>query len=122
MAHINKADMSGCVNRTEAVRSAVTFPAGTAVPDVSTASLEAARPDTNTLVSLQACINKLEELFSGNCNCLTNTNCCQTCQSTGCQSQYCQACQACQTCQVCQGQCVQCNCNCNCNCACNNGG
>lgn len=50
---------------------------------------------------LQAAINTLESKMSGNCNC---ANCCQTCQTTYCQSYSCQY-QSCQS---------QCNCDCSC--------
>ena len=98
-----KADVSGLAGTYDAIVGAVAFPDG--VKKVS-------------LASLQACVRNLEAKFSGNCNCFTNTNCCQTCQTTTCQSTYCQSqyCQACQStiCQSCQSQCYNCNCSTDC--------
>lgn len=62
-----------------------------------------------TIDTLQKCINFAENSFSGNCNCLVNSDCCQTCQAecssavSSCQSCQFQSCQsiACQT-QDCQ--------------------
>lgn len=67
-----------------------------------------------TLESLQTCVRDLESRFSNNCNCLVNTDCCQTCQTQTCQSTYCQSstCQSCQSskCQSCQRR-PNCNCS-----------
>lgn len=148
MSTVTKADLTTCAERYAAITRAVTLPAGTAFAAVDTSSTTKAVPTTVTLRSLQSAIRAMETLFSGNCNCLTNTNCCQRCESTRCQSSRCQSCQSttcqsvnqtcqsvnetCQSCQksVCQScqtaACQSCqredtNCNCNCDCECNDG-
>lgn len=106
-----KADVKALTDIYDRVAGAVTFPDGVgAGPDKS--GLDSPLPKKVTLASLQECVKNLEAKFSGNCNCLTNSNCCQTCQTTTCQSlycqsQYCQSCQSqyCQSCQSCQRNC-----------------
>lgn len=127
MGVIKKSDLSGCTDRYNVLKASVTFPTETTAPSVNTSTQDAKIPDKVTLASLQTCIHSMESLFSNNCNCLVNTDCCQTCQSascqtSSCQSQYCQSCQGCQTCQGCQSCQAQCDCNCNCDCSGNNGG
>lgn len=54
-----------------------------------------------TLDNLRTYINQLESKFSNNCNCLTNPNCCQTCQANcGCQTQCTCQTNSCQSCQA----------------------
>lgn len=112
MTHIRKEDINGCASRHNAVKTGVTLPSGkTLPPDI--AQETRAVPVAAKLTELQTAINAMETLFSGNCDCLTNTNCCQTCQ--GCQSSVCQSCQSCQ--RQCRQKynCSNCS-NCNCNC------
>lgn len=112
-----KADVSGLAGTYDAIVGAVAFPDGVGAA-LDKSSLNSRLVKKVSLASLQACVRNLEAKFSGNCNCFTNTNCCQTCQTTTCQSTYCQSqyCQACQStiCQSCQSQCYNCNCSTNC--------
>lgn len=90
------------------------MPSGQTLPTVDNTSLTKSLPTQTTLRSLQSCVNTMEQRFSNNCDCLSNPNCCQTCQGSACQScqsagcQSCQGCQYCQGCQSCQVQCQQC--------------
>ena len=112
-----KADVSGLAGTYDAIVGAVAFPDGVGAA-LDKSSLNSRLVKKVSLASLQACVRNLEAKFSGNCNCFTNTNCCQTCQTTTCQSTYCQSqyCQACQStiCQSCQSQCYDCNCSTDC--------
>ncbi len=112
-----KADVSGLAGTYDAIVGAVAFPDGVGAA-IDKSSLNSRLVKKVSLASLQACVRNLEAKFSGNCNCFTNTNCCQTCQTTTCQSTYCQSqyCQACQStlCQSCQSQCYDCNCSTDC--------
>lgn len=109
-----KADISGLAGTYDAIVGAVVFPGGVGAT-LDKSSLNSKLVKKVSLVSLQACVRNLESKFSGNCNCLSNPNCCQTCQTTTCQSTYCQSqycqscqtshCQACQSCQKCQSVC-----------------
>ncbi len=113
----NKADVAGLTAGYDAIAASVTFADG--VPAVDKSGLEGALAKKVTLASLQECVKSLESKFSGNCNCLVNTDCCQSCQTTTCQSTYCQSqyCQSCQSsaCQSCQRSgifnCGQCDCS-----------
>lgn len=114
-----KANVSALTGTYESIVGAVTFPGGVGAA-LDKSSLNSKLVKKVTLASLQACVRNLESKFSGNCNCLTNTNCCQTCQSTSCQSTYCQSeycqacqstkCQQCQSCQTCQTTCQSSSC------------
>ncbi len=113
----NKADVSGLTSAYDGIVASVTFADG--VPAVDKSGLEGSLVKKVTLASLQECVKNLESKFSGNCNCLVNTDCCQSCQTTTCQSTYCQSqyCQSCQSsaCQSCQrsgsSNCGQCDCS-----------
>lgn len=109
-----KADAAALVDAYDAVLAAVTLPDGAPAPDTS--GLQGSLAKKATLASLQACVKSLESAFSNNCNCLVNTDCCQTCQTAACQSTYCQSayCQSCQsqTCQSCQKNCSSSDCDC----------
>lgn|SRR5574344_194383 len=58
-----------------------------------------------TIKNLQECINFVENGFSYNCNCTTNSNCCQSCQTQCSSATGCQSCQfiSCQS-NTCQSQ------------------
>lgn len=58
-----------------------------------------------SLSELRRAVNAMETKFSNNCNCLSNPDCCQSCQTSTCQSQTCQS-QSCQT-ATCQSQTCQ---------------
>ena len=105
MTHLRKETVNECVERHNAVKTGVALPSGQTVPP-NVAPETKPVPVAAKITELQSAINAMESLFSGNCDCLTNTNCCQTCQ--GCQSATCQSCQGCQS------QCKSNNCNCNC--------
>lgn len=104
MTYIRKEDLNECAKRHNTVKAGITLPSGQTVPpDVAQETGKV--PVAAKITELQSAINAMESLFSGNCDCLSNTNCCQTCQ--GCQSSKCQSCQGCQT---------QCKPKPNCNC------
>ena len=101
---IKKVHIQELINDHEAIKGDVTFTDPyTATP--SSASVTTSVPKKLSLDDLRIYVNQLETRFSSNCNCLTNTDCCQTCQTTTCQDQCtCQTttCQTCQACQLCQ--------------------
>lgn len=65
-------------------------------------------PKKISLNDLRTYVNQLETKFNSNCNCLVNTDCCQSCQ--GCQSCQSYSCQS-GTCQSYSCQAGQCQCN-----------
>lgn len=119
---IKRADVAELVSSYNTIRTSVTFEQGTAggtgTMTVNVANLNNPIPEKVTLESLKSCITDLFTKFSGNCNCATNTDCNQTCQTTTCQTQctvtgnqaQCgtPANQGCQT-TTCQGQCTTAN-------------
>lgn len=113
---VKRSDLNSQVTLYNTIRKAVTFThgaaGGTGTQAPNTASLGNTTLNKATLTSLQACINNLETKFSQNCDCLTNPDCCQTCQETTCQECQKNTCQSCQS-VSCQSNCV-CDCNCNC--------
>jgi hypothetical protein len=74
-------------------------------PEVSISS--DVSPEAVKITSLQQAINGFEEKFSGNCNCLVNNECNQTCQGYICQSTGNQSCQSAAQCSV--VNCSQCS-------------
>ena len=72
-----KADVSGLAGTYDAIVGAVAFPDGVGAA-LDKSSLNSRLVKKVSLASLQACVRNLEAKFSGNCNCFTNTNCCQT--------------------------------------------
>lgn len=111
---INRQDVIALINYNKSILDAVSFTSGKPVPPAAPTQ---ATINRSILTQLKSVILDMETRFSNNCNCLTNTNCCQTCQSTTCQSSTCQSCQTCQT-QTCQSQCKTVNC-CQTNCGSN---
>lgn len=63
-------------------------------------------PNITDIGRIRTAINGFESRFSGNCDCLENTDCCQTCQTTTCQSCQTTKCQSCQS-TTCQSQSCQ---------------
>jgi len=113
---INRQDVIALINYNKAILDAVAFASGKPVPPAAPSQ---ALVNRSILTQLKSVILDMETKFSNNCNCLTNPDCCQTCQSTSCQSSTCQTCQSCQT-TTCQSQCfVIPNCTCQSNCASN---
>lgn len=113
---VKRAHVKDLTDAYDAVVEAVRFPDGVK-PRPDTSALASRLVKKVTLASLRDCVRQMENRFSNNCNCLVNTNCCQTCQavtcqSVYCQSQYCQSCQSavCQSCQSCQSS-GNCDCN-----------
>lgn len=113
---VKKSDLQTQVDTYNTIRTSVTFThgaaGGTGTEEADAASLASDAVTKVTLASLQECINALEAKFSGNCDCLENLDCCQTCQETTCQECQKTLCQSCQS-TSCQTNCV-CDCNCNC--------
>lgn len=112
---INRSDVVALINYNKTILDAVAFSSGKPTPPViSSAPLV----NKNILNQLKSVILAMETKFSNNCNCLTNPDCCQTCQSTTCQSSTCQTCQSCQT-TTCQSSTCQSQCKCQSNCGSN---
>jgi hypothetical protein len=100
MAAINKADVQEIVAQYDDTKSSVIF-SDYAPPTIADIGMEK-YPKKIRLADLKSAVAALETKFSNNCNCLENTDCCQTCQS--CQGTTCQSCQG-SACQSCQSQC-----------------
>lgn len=108
---VKKVHINELIADHDAVKNAVSF-SNAYTTTISNDSTATNIPKKTSLEQLRTAINNLETRFSANCNCLTNTNCCQTCQgcqscqSIPCQSKTCQSCQS-SSCQTCEG-CVSC--------------
>lgn len=116
---VKRADVSALITTYNTIRTSVTFThgaaGGTGTLTVNVANLNSPIPEKVTLTSLKAGIDDLFAKFSLNCNCKTNTDCNQTCQSSTCQNQCtptgnqaqcnAQSNQGCQT-TTCQTQCT----------------
>ena len=108
---IKKVHIQELINDHEVIKNSVTFSdAYTSTP--SNGSVATVLPKKISLDELRTYVNQLETRFTNNCDCMTNTDCCQTCQTTTCQGQC--TCQTtiCQVCQSCQTLRAQCNCAC----------
>lgn len=104
MKIINRSDINTLVNLEKTIKSKVEFT--TEYTHTSTQQ-DGDFPQKITIENLKKCINELEQKFSNNCNCLTNPNCCQGCQSAQCQSYSCQK----VICQSCQANPPNCSCS-----------
>lgn len=113
MATVNAADFNNLSTRYNNVKNSVKFPDSTGLALGSTATVtKGAKILKVSPTELRRAINVMESKFSNNCNCLTNPNCCQSCQT---QTQCSYTCQSlsCQT-QTCQGQSCQSQTQCSC--------
>ncbi|EGJ51811.1 hypothetical protein Desaf_3530 [Desulfocurvibacter africanus subsp. africanus str. Walvis Bay] len=102
---INKTAISQLIAKNAVINGAVTLDG--IPPAVESDPRET--PRRVNLEQLKAAVHWLEGKFSGNCDCLSNPDCCQTCQTITCQSQASQC--TCQSCQACQAQCSSTNCD-----------
>jgi hypothetical protein len=75
---VYKTNFQECIDTLTSIANSVTFS-----PAYSPTYSALSKISATNLTELQTATNGFETRFSGNCNCLTNTNCNQTCQSTG---------------------------------------
>lgn len=104
---IKKAHINELFTALTSIKSAVKF---TTAYNPTLTMADTSRTSVTDITNLRSAINGYETRFSGNCDCLQNTDCCQSCQKQDCQSQCTSVCQSqcttsCQSCQSCQSQC-----------------
>ena len=95
MTFVYAADVNSQKNKIQTMFTAGNL-AGMVPPASITLPLNVAKSEVikrSDFQKLADSINVLESKFSNNCNCMQNTNKCQSCQSM---TQSCQACQSCQ--------------------------